>query len=162
MPTPNPSFSAARLQARQLCIQAADACRTAATLRAEMAARRSQYRKTREESLHRRSARGDRSGPQDRLPPSSEALVVPCVTVYVWGHGRPQPATTRLGCRYTPAAVRYAAEQGWDEDGFAAWAFEVRLLGSWAAVVQQFVPPLEQDPAVAGWAIQGTGGMMTA
>jgi hypothetical protein len=88
--------------------------------------------------------------------------VLPCVTVYVWGRGRPQPATTRLGCRYTPAAVRTAAEQGWDEDDFAAWAFEVRLLGSWAAAVQQLAPPLEQDPAVAGWAIQGTGRMMTA
>jgi hypothetical protein len=103
-------------------------------------------RATRSVSQQIRKPKADRSTPP--LP------ALPSTTVYVWGYGPPDPATTRFGCRYTESAGQYAAQQGWDEEDWAAWAFEIRLLGSWAEVVHQFAPQLQQDPAVSGWAIQ--------
>jgi len=84
--------------------------------------------------------------PVDRLPPWPTST-----TVYVWGCGRLQLSLTQYPIRSSGEARRVAAEQGWDEEEWAAWAVEFEVPQSLTETLEQLGSQLWDDPAVQGW-----------
>jgi hypothetical protein len=72
-------------------------------------------------------------------------------TVYVWGCGRPQLSLTQYPIRSSGEARRVAAEQGWDEEEWAAWAAEFEVPQPLTVTLEQLGSQLWDDPAVQGW-----------
>ena len=53
--------------------------------------------------------------------------------------------------RSSEAARSVAAQQGWDEDEWAAWAAEFEMPRSLTETLGELGPRLWDDPAVQGW-----------
>jgi len=87
--------------------------------------------------------------PVDRLPACPTST-----PIYVWGCGRPASLLSQYPLRSSEAARRVAAEQGWDENDWAAWAAEFEMPQSLTEALEQLGPQLWDDPAVQGWRLQ--------
>jgi len=87
----------------------------------------------------------------ERIPVDSLPLWPTSTTVYVWGYGRPDPSLSQYPLRSSEAARRLAAEQGWDEDEWAAWAAEFEVPQSLSETLGELGRQLWDDPAVQGW-----------
>jgi len=61
---------------------------------------------------------------------------------------------TQYPLRSSEAARRVAAEQGWDEDEWAAWAAEFEVPQSLTETLEQLGPQLWDDSAVQGWRLR--------
>jgi len=63
---------------------------------------------------------------------------------------------THYPLQSTEAARRVAADQGWDEDEWAAWAAEFEVPQSLTETLKQLGSQLWDDPAVHGWRLHRT------
>ena len=70
--------------------------------------------------------------------------------------GRPGAPITQWKFRYTREAAAFAAERGWDEDGWAAWVLETVLPLLVSEVNRKYGYKLGRDPAVVGWGVRMT------
>jgi hypothetical protein len=103
-----------------------------------------------------RSSQPETVQESERIPVDRLLSWPTSTTVFVWGHGRPDSSLGQYPLRSSEVARRVAAEQGWDEDEWAAWAAEFEVSQSLTKTLEESGPQLWEDPAVQGWRLLRT------